>query len=610
MASEEQGRPQSDGAAAVVERPSPSPSSSGSADIWSKIKRHKVVEWSLAYVAFGYAALHASQMLRETFEWSLVVPRLTFFALLLGFPIAVTLAWYQGHRAQHRASRVEIGILAALLLIAGSALWFVSRYSHERDASSPAVTALPSFAPPLHSVAVLPFTNLSGDPKEEYFSEGMTEELINALSQINSLEVIARTSSFSFKGQNLDIGTIARKLNVGAVLEGSIRRSGNTVRVTTQLINAVSGFHMWSQDYDRKLTDILKVQTDVATSVAQQLEVKLVGDEATKIEVGGTKNSEAYDAYLRGVQLLALAAEQQSPEGYPAALKAFGQAIALDPNYATAYAGLAETDIDLTFGGPNIMTRPDLRRAAGSAAERAVALAPELGETHLALAEVQMYEFLNMGQAAPEFDRALALAPGSARVQRGFAFFASRLRHVKSALKAARQAVDLDPQNPSSYQCLARVLHDARRYDEELEILDHARVLYRDSDEVGAATAGNLLVSGKSDRAREFCESPSTPMVQWGRHYCLALAYHALGRPLEAERHLKLFMALGRNSDAIPYAGIYALWGNKTAALQWLVTAERRGDPDLTTIKVDEELDPIRNEPEFKAIEARMNFPP
>src|SRR5580658_4893546 len=201
------------------------------------------------------------------------------------------------------------------------------------------------FTPPPHSVAVLPFVNMSGDAKQEYFSDGVSEELLNALSRLNDLQVIARTSSFSFKGQNVDVPTIARKLNVGAILEGSVRRAGNTVRITAQLINTVTGFHLWSETYDRPLTDIFKVQTEVATAVAQQLQIKLAGDESAKFDVGGTTNPDAFDAHLRAMRLFDHAA---GPE-WRASLTELDKAIALDPDYAAAYALRAETLIYLSF---------------------------------------------------------------------------------------------------------------------------------------------------------------------------------------------------------------------------------------------------------------------
>src|SRR6516162_2817958 len=278
--------------------------------LWARIRRHKVVEWTLAYAAFGYATLHLVEMLRNAFEWPALVPRLTVFGLVLGTPVAVTLAWYHGHRAQHRVSGRELSILIASLLVAGSVLWLVSRDERAavprvavRATSAAGTAALEAtFSPPPHSIAVLPFINISGDKEQEYFSDGLSEELLNSLSRINELQVAARTSSFYFKGEHADLATIAHKLNVASVLEGSVRRSGHTVRVTAQLNNAVTGFHIWSQTYDRDLGHVLKLQTEIATAVASALKVALLGDEAAKIEVGGTRNPAALDAYLRATQ--------------------------------------------------------------------------------------------------------------------------------------------------------------------------------------------------------------------------------------------------------------------------------------------------------------------
>jgi TolB-like protein len=192
------------------------------------------------------------------------------------------------------------------------------------------------FNPPPHSIAVLPFANMSGDKQQEYFSDGLTEELLNSLSEINGLQVAARTSAFSFKGKDTDIGTIARKLNVGAVLEGSVRRSAHTIRITAQLINAVTGFHLWSKTYDRDLGDVLKLQTEIATAVASSLKVTLLGDVAAKVELGGTGNPAAFDAYLRGAKALS---SSHDAKDLPAAITAYTEAIRLDPHYALAFAG-------------------------------------------------------------------------------------------------------------------------------------------------------------------------------------------------------------------------------------------------------------------------------
>src|SRR4029077_6317389 len=219
---------------------------------------------------------------------------------------------------------VAVVVLAALGYILANKLWIPKHATSETDASAGAPPT--AFAPPLHSIAVLPFVNLSGDKEQEYFSDGLTEELLNSRAQINELQVAARTSAFSFKGKDTDIGTIARKLNVGAVLEGSVRRSANTIRITAQLINAVTGFHLWSKTYDRDLGDVLKLQTEIATAVASALKVALLSDVAGKVELGGTRNPAAFDAYLRGAKVYSA---YRDSKDLPAAIAAYTEAIRL-----------------------------------------------------------------------------------------------------------------------------------------------------------------------------------------------------------------------------------------------------------------------------------------
>jgi TolB-like protein/tetratricopeptide (TPR) repeat protein len=510
---------------------------------------------------------------------------------------------------------------AAALIVVGLALFMVDRTrlsrrpessgdtaaaQRETPGSAPASPAV--FAPPPHSIAVLPFVNMSGDAAEEYFSDGITEELLNSLTGLNDLQVMARTSSFSFKGQNVDIATIARRLNVGAILEGSVRRAGNKVRITVQLINAVNGFHLWSQTYDRDLTNILKVQSDVARAVAMQLEVKLVGDEAEKIELGGTRNAEAYDAYLRGIQ--ATIPQGGGGKTLRDALADFDRAIALDPNFAKAYAERAWTLHGIAVGVHNPEDREGLRAQARAAAERAVTLAPNLGEAHAALASIRAYALFDYIGAGPEFERALALSPGSASVQGAYAWYAADLGHFDQAIGAARRAVSLDPQNAFRYGVLGAVFSYARRYDEALTAYEHVKALRPEYRGIGWQEAMALLASGKTEQARQTCESPGASMDEDDRHQCLALAYHYLGRQKDAERELIRFQTLDGDSAAYSYACVHAQWGDVTGALQWLTKAEKLRDPLLWLLKVDWRLDPLRNEGAFKAVVARMNFPP
>ncbi len=506
---------------------------------------------------------------------------------------------------------VAVAVVSIVILILGVAI----RGFWTRRPAGEAYRALPesttnnnaAFNPPPHSIAVLPFVNMSGDPTQEYFSDGVTEELLNSLSRLNELQVVARTSSFSFKGQNVDVSTIAHKLNVGNVLEGSVRRAGDTVRITAQLINAVTGFHIWSQTYDRKFTDILKIQTEVATSVADRLKVTLAGDETAKLELGGTKNSEAYEAYLQGAELLSN--WDFGEADLRAALKAFDRAIALDPNFALAYEKRALTLNDISIFAAQPSEIAQVRAQAVVSAERAVSLAPDLGEIHLTLADVYAYGLLDFVRAAPEFERALALSPGSARVQRGAAAFAGEQGHFQAAILAARRAVGLDPQNLDAYITLGQVLTWARDYPEALSVLHTAQLLRPDSLFVRANIANVLLASGAADQARSLCEGASMPRAHPIRQYCLALAYYQLGRQTEAEHQFQQFKA-DHPEAGVEIAGLYAQQGNIKSALLELARAERQRDSALQVLRVSWTLDPIRGEPEFKALLTRMNFQP
>jgi tetratricopeptide (TPR) repeat protein len=386
-----------------------------------------------------------------------------------------------------------------------------------------------------------------------------------------------------------------------------VRRAGNTVRITAQLINTVTGFHVWSQTYDRRFTDILKIQTEVATAVAERLKVTLAGDETAKLEEGGTKNPEAYEAYLQGAALLSK--WDFGETDLRAALSAFDRAISLDPHFALAHEKRALTLNDISIFVAQPAEIGGVRAEAMQSAERAVALAPGLGETHLTLADVYAYGQLDFVRAAPEFERAFALAPGSARVQRAVAAFAGQQGQFQTALVAARRAVSLDPQNLDAYVTLGQVLVMARDYAEALSVLHTAQLLRPDSLYVRANIANALLASGAADEARLLCESSAMPPNNPIRQECLSLAYHQLGRQSEAEHQFQEFKA-GHPDAAVEIAGVYAQWGDTKSALQELAKAERQRDSALQVLRVSWTLDPVRNEPEFKAILAHMRFPP
>src|SRR5271165_6383459 len=304
--------------------------------------------------------------------------------------------------------------------------------------------AAPAFNPPPHSIAVLPFANMSGDKQQDYFSDGLSEELLNSLARINELQVAARTSSFYFKGEHADLATIAHKLNVASVLEGSVRRSGHTVRVTAQLNNALTGYHLWSQTYDRDLGDVLKLQTDIANAVTSALKVTLLGDDAAKIEVGGTRNPVAFDAYLRASNAyrhfgpVNLAAGGLNEAGLQSAITAYTEALNADPEYALAYAGRSIAFADFAralVAGPEV---GNYLNKAQLDARKAIALTPGLADGHLALANF-FAGSLALTHALQEYERAHALAPGDARVLRDYGAFAVLIGCTEAGLAAAHR---------------------------------------------------------------------------------------------------------------------------------------------------------------------------
>lgn len=462
--------------------------------------------------------------------------------------------------------------------------------------------AVATFAPPPHSIAVLPFANLSGDSKQEYFSEGLTEEVLNSLAQITQLQIAGRTSSFYFKGKDVDLGTIARKLNVADVLEGSVRRSAGTIRVTAQLTNTVTGYEVWAKTYDRDAGDVLKLQTEIATAVADALKVTLLGDVAARIELGGTRNPAAFDTYLRASRTYQLRHETGD---IPAAVALYSQAIDLDPSYALAFAGRS---LALSTYGAEVATEAAKRESftrAEADARQAIALAPQLAEAHLALANVYNDGPLDFGQAGVEYRRALALGSGSARVLSNAGGNAAYMGHFDVAVAATRRAVVLDPLNRSSHTGFGLALYLARRYQEAAAA--YAEAISLNPDFAPAYAERGLALYGQGDLqgARASCEAKRD---FWYDQQCLAVVYEKLGRHADAEAELRKIQAAAGDAAAYQYASILAQWGDHEKALGWLDAAFRMRDPGLMALKTDPLLDPLHQEPRFQAMLKALKF--
>jgi len=510
------------------------------------------------------------------------------------------------------------GAIIAAMVALGVIFWtldkpWISRHSivvqsvaPEAQPTAARATATPNgaaFNPPLHSIAVLPFVNMSGDASQQYFSDGLTEELLNSLSRINELQVAARTSSFSFQGEHPDIATVAHKLNVASVLEGSVRRSGHTIRVTAQLNNGVTGFNLWSQTYDRDLGDVLKLQTEIAAAVAGALKITLLGDVAERIELGGTRSPPAFDAYLRGSKAFS---SMDDASGLQTAITEYTEAIRLDPSYALAFAGRSRAISGYAAefaAGPAIREFFDRARAD---AREALKLAPELAEGHLALASYFNRGALDFPHANEAYERAVMLAPGNAEVLADSGRFAVIMGHFDAGLAAGRRAVALDALGPRSRYVLGQALHLARREAEAVAAFGEAISL--EPDHKGAYGLRGLAYYGLGDfqSARSSCEAKPD---NWASLWCLAVTDDKLGRRADAEAMLKKLQATYGDAGPVEYATIYAQWGNTAKALEWLTTAVRLRNSDLVYVKTDPLLDPLRKEPRFQAIERALRFP-
>ena len=423
--------------------------------LFAELKRRNVIRVGAAYLVVAWLMIEVSDTVFPRLglpEWTVT---LVIALLLLGLPLALFLAWAfeltpDGvKRAEDVAGQppvvrtgwrrtdrlIVVALVAVIALLVGERFWTGDRSDAEPPASGE-IAAIPATSAPARSIAVLAFDDLSPQRDQAYFAEGISEELLNLLARIEGFKVAARTSSFKFRGANLDIGEIGRALNVETVLEGSVRKSGNQLRVTAQLINVADGFHLWSQSYDRELSNIFTVQDEIATAIVDALKLKLDLGAAT---AGRTQDTAAYDHYLRGRQL----GRQPTQAGLLRAVEEFEQAIAIDPRFAAAYAGIADAWVWLEdYGG--IRSAEAFPRAE-QAARRALELDPESAEAHAAMAFVLDRYHRDKPAARDYFERTLELNPNYVNAYNLYGDTLRDLGDYPRMIEVHRKAVELDP---------------------------------------------------------------------------------------------------------------------------------------------------------------------
>jgi adenylate cyclase len=514
----------------------------------------------------------------------------------------------QSETASTPASRKLLATAVALffLLMIGVGWWWSDR--PRRTPASPAPTPSSAGAEvPAKSIAVLPFENLSRDPDNAFFTEGVQDEILTRLAKVADLKVIARTSTRKFKSAPENLPDIAKQLGVANILEGSVQKAGDQVRVNVQLINALTSAHIWAEIYDRKLTDIFAVESDIAKTIAEALQAKLTGSEKAMIAAQPTSDTTAYELYHKGRSLW----EKRSGDNLPKAISFYEQAIARDPKYALAYAGLANSHVllPLYFSVP----QRDAMAKAREAALKALQIDPNLAEGHNALGKILNFDDLDLAGAAREFRRAIELQPNNATAHQWYGNGPlDSLGRFDQAIAETKRAVELDPLSPIINTDRAYPLYYARRYDEAMAQAKKAIEL--DPAFFYSRQILGMVLQAKGDLAGAIAEFEKARQLSGDPlHLSLfAVAKTKMGDKNSAQQALAELDKVNRDRQGLAYdrAILYLGIGNKEEALRWLEQsyADRDG-ANLSWIDVEPMLDPLRGEPRFEALVQKVIAP-
>ncbi|MDP6581973.1 MAG: tetratricopeptide repeat protein, partial [Vicinamibacterales bacterium] len=466
-------------------------------------------------------------------------------------------------------------------------------------------TAPKSAEPTVPSIAVLPFANMSADPEQEYFCDGMAEEIINALSPIDGMRVVARTSAFAFKGRHEDVREIGKQLGVTHLLEGSVRKAGTRLRITAQLTSVSDGYQMWSQRFERTMEDVFAVQDQISAAIVERLSADLKGRvPARPSGQRRPQNLAAYDAYLRGRFHWA----KGTLEGYTKSIECFEQAVAEDPGYALAYAGLSDACSWFAFLGSK--SAEEMAPKAKQAALEAVALDGELAEAHTSLGSVKFYFDWDWHGADREFRRAIELNPDSAVSLQAYEVFLANLGHVDEAIETVKRALELDPLWSKANQDLGFHLCLQKRYDEAIAQLKRTVEIDPNFPLTHFCLGMTYLETGELAPAieafRRGFESGGGPFPRTG----LAIGYARSGRKTDALTILRRMQELAKEDrEPVHIAWVLASLGEKASALDSLEDAYAQRAPMLISMPTFPWWDPLRADPRFEALLRRMNFP-
>ena len=583
-------------------------------NFFAELKRRNVYKVAITYTVVAWLLIQAASILLPTFEAPTWVMKAFVVFVAFGFVISVMISWAfemtpegmkrtadisPDENLPYWSARKFATFIVAVALIAASLFAYQFLRPKTTPAPRPSEAATAASAISQKSIAVLPLLNESGDPKDEYFSDGLSEELIAALAQIKGLKVIGRSSSFRFKERKEESKTIGEKLGVGTLLEGTVRKQGERVRIVAELINAADGIELWTRTFDRELKDIFAVQEEIAAAVASSLKVRLFGMDERSSANPATKNIEAHNAYLLGHYHF----QRRNLADHRKAVAYFDEAIRLDPGYALAYAERSEAwTLIGDLSGQGKTAWPKAREDA----EKAVAIAPALAEAHSALGWVRFFTEWKFAEGLSELKRAKELSPANPTANDLLARVVVYLGKPDEAEKQARQAVELDPLAFPAQNNLARVLFFEGK-------LDEADAIARKAAELHPAAASTrrfqvLVAVQRGDGETALREARLEPDEGY-RRFELALAHYVRGDRQAADAALADLIANGRDQLAYQIAEVYAVRGEKEKAFEWLQISLDTHDTGTLGLLIDPLLRDLRPDPRYKSLLAKLGLP-
>jgi len=576
---------------------------------FGELKRRNVYKVAVAYAVVGWLLIQVATQVFPFLEIPNRMIRLVILLTALGFPIALVIAWAfeltpEGIKRTEAADAAQQhsrgGVWIAVVLIAAAlslGLFFLGRYT--AGTAPPRLSESATASNPQKSIAVLPLVNTSGDPSNEYFSDGLSEELIAVLAKIPDLKVIGRSSSFLFKGKSDDSKAIGEKLGVAHLIEGSVRKQGDRVRIVAELINAHDGRSLWSETYDRELKDIFAVQNEIATAVADQMKVKLLGQSARPEFVGSSENPAAHNAVLQSDFYF----QQQTAESVRKAITFLQEAVRLDPNYALAYAKLSQAwrQYAVAFATDDISKAYDEARRA---ADEAVRLAPDLVEVRMTVGLLAMNPGLDFAGGEKEFRQVLQSSPNNAAAKNGLTLSLLAQGRLTEAEEACREALLLDPLLTNLWFNLGRITVGTGRYKEAGEAFRKGLELQPNASRFHTYLATLDVLQNRPAQATANAQLENEGF--W-RDYAIALVQQAQGDQSAADARLNDFIAKDSNGGAFQIAVLYAFRKEPDQMFKWLDTAYDTRDSGLTQLAVTPFFLPYRDDPRFTALCQKLN---